>query len=67
LAPVECDSNLEIVELLLDQGADPHVTNYEGLAALDRAKGREVKELLGALKSTAPSSQPETAEIDDGT
>jgi len=60
-------SNPKIVSLLLAAGADPHVTNYEGLTALDRAKGREVKELLGALKPTAPSSQPETAEIDDGT
>ena len=55
------------MQLLLDHGADPHVTNHEGLTALNRAKGREVKELLGALKSTAPSSQPETAEMDDGT
>jgi len=59
--------NPEIVGLLLDRGSDISVTNDEGKTALDVAKGREVKELLGALKSTAPSSQPETAEIDDGT
>jgi ankyrin repeat protein len=38
--------NLEIVQLLLDGGADPGVTNHKGQTALDLAKGHQVEGLL---------------------
>ncbi len=38
--------NLEIVQLLLERGADPTFTNHKGKTALDLAKGKQVKNLL---------------------
>ena len=37
---------LEMVELLLERGADPLVTNSDGKTALELARGAEVKALL---------------------
>ena len=42
--------NPEIVSLLLARGADPDAVNHNGKTALDLAKGKQVKELLRALK-----------------
>ena len=52
------NGNLEIVKLLLAQGADPAVTNDKGKTAIDLAKGKNVKELLRTSAQSLTPTEP---------
>lgn len=41
-----CKGNLEIVKLLVDNGADINIKNNNGKTALDLADSEEIKEVL---------------------
>lgn len=50
--------NLAMVELLLEHGADPSITNPDGKTALDLARNRAVKDLLHAALDSQPVPLP---------
>lgn len=47
------EGNLEMVELLLERGAEPNIANKDGMTALDLARGAEVKTRLSSAMPDA--------------
>ena len=58
-------TNYDIVKLLLEHGADPNIKNKDGNTALDRAKTREMKELLKQHGAKTREELKKTSTVQD--